>query len=93
MLGWWHGGQWWRVSIPNYLLWIVTDNVFSGGYGTNGANGGNAGSVFITVNEDDLDLLLPMFWDIRGGKGGQSGSHGNPGDGGIGGDGGSGGTW
>jgi hypothetical protein len=55
----------------------------SGGYGTNGAKGGNAGKVLITVNEDDLDLLVPIFWDVRGGKGGASGTHGDPGDGGL----------
>ena len=41
----------------------------SGGYGTNGANGGKAGNVLISVDEDDMDLLLPVYWDIRGGMG------------------------
>lgn len=65
----------------------------SGGQGSNGANGGKAGKVLITINEDDLDLLIPVYWDIRGGKGGESGAHGDPGDGGLGGDPGDGITW
>lgn len=65
----------------------------SGGSGTNGANGGKAGNVFISVDEKDMDLLLPVYWDIRGGKGGASGTHGDPGDGGVGGNGGSGIKW
>ncbi|OCT46898.1 hypothetical protein CLCR_02237 [Cladophialophora carrionii] len=64
-----------------------------GGYGTDGANGGKAGNVFIQLAEEDMDLLLPVYWDIRGGKGGGSGTHGNPGDGGIGGQGGDGIRW
>lgn len=65
----------------------------SGGYGTDGAAGGKAGSVFIELDEEDMDLLLPVYWDIRGGRGGGSGTHGEPGDGGIGGQGGDGIVW
>ena len=65
----------------------------SGGYGTDGADGGNGGTVFVRVKEQDAHLLLAVDWDIDGGKGGNSGAHGNPGDGGEGGDGGVGCTW
>ncbi|KAH0564731.1 hypothetical protein GP486_001878 [Trichoglossum hirsutum] len=64
-----------------------------GGYGTSGADGADAGNVFVSVSEDDLDLLIALQWDINGGKGGLSGTHGDPGDGGIGGNGGDGCTW
>ena len=60
----------------------------SGGYGSNGADGAAAGNVFITVYEDDTDLLIPLEHDVRGGAGGAGGQHGEPGDGGIGGRGG-----
>lgn len=52
---------------------------FSGGHGSNGANGGDAGNVFMTVSEDDLDLLIACTWDTTGGSGGPSGTHGMPG--------------
>lgn len=39
------------------------------------------------------DLLVPVQWDISGGRGGLSGSHGDPGDGGLGGEGGNGCKW
>jgi hypothetical protein len=65
----------------------------SGGYGTDGASGGKSGNIFIELDEADMDLMLPVFWDIRGGKGGGSGTHGEPGDGGIGGQGGDGIVW
>lgn len=60
----------------------------SGGYGSNGADGAAGGHIFITVNDEDTDLLLPLEFDVQGGAGGQSGQHGEPGDGGIGGRGG-----
>jgi hypothetical protein len=60
----------------------------SGGYGSNGADGAAAGNIFITVHDDDTDLLVPLEYDVRGGAGGASGEHGEPGDGGIGGRGG-----
>ena len=60
----------------------------SGGYGSNGADGATAGNVFITVHDDDTDLLVPLEYDVRGGAGGASGEHGEPGDGGVGGRGG-----
>lgn len=63
-------------------------NLTSGGRGTSGANGGQGGSANVTVNEEDLDTLIGLQWDIRGGKGGLPGQHGTPGDGGNGGDGG-----
>lgn len=78
--------------IPCNLL-VANFLSFSAGYGSNGANGGNAGSVFVTVHEDDLDLLAAVRWDISGGKGGLSGTHGEPGNGGVGGEGGAGCTW
>jgi hypothetical protein len=61
---------------------------YSGGYGSNGAPGAAAGNVFVTVHDDDTDLLLPIDYDVNGGPGGQSGQHGEPGDGGMGGRGG-----
>jgi hypothetical protein len=60
----------------------------SGGYGSNGADGAAAGNVFVTVHEEDTDLLVPLEYDVRGGAGGASGQHGEPGDGGVGGRGG-----
>jgi hypothetical protein len=60
----------------------------SGGYGSNGADGAAAGNIFITVHDDDTDLLVPLEYDVRGGAGGASGQHGEPGDGGVGGRGG-----
>jgi hypothetical protein len=65
----------------------------SGGYGSNGADGAAAGNVFITVHDDDTDLLVPLEYDVRGGAGGASGQHGEPGDGGIGGRGGRSHSW
>jgi hypothetical protein len=56
-------------------------------------DGGNAGNIFITVAENDLDLLVACKWNTSGGRGGASGTHGMPGDGGIGGRGGNGCTW
>jgi hypothetical protein len=64
------------------------DAINSGGYGSSGADGGAAGNVFITVHDDDTDLLIPFEYDVAGGLGGSSGQHGDPGDGGIGGRGG-----
>lgn len=49
--------------------------------------------MFITLREEDSDCLVPVEYDIRGGKGGMSGTHGEPGEGGIGGPGGAGCTW
>jgi hypothetical protein len=60
----------------------------SGGYGSDGADGAAGGNIFLTVHDDDTDLLLPLKFDVQGGAGGQSGQHGEPGDGGIGGRGG-----
>jgi hypothetical protein len=57
----------------------------SGGYGTNGANGGRGGDVFTTVSEDELDLLLAVGFNVKGGSGGDAGRHGVPGRGGPGG--------
>ncbi|KAK3991425.1 hypothetical protein QBC44DRAFT_341024 [Cladorrhinum sp. PSN332] len=64
-----------------------------GGRGTSGAAGGQGGSANVTVNEADLDTLIGLQWDIRGGKGGASGQHGAAGDGGSGGNGGDGYWW
>jgi hypothetical protein len=44
--------------------------------------------VFVTVHDEDTDLLVALQLDVRGGAGGASGQHGEPGDGGIGGRGG-----
>ena len=65
----------------------------SGGYGSNGADGAAGGNAFVTVHEEDTDLLLPLIFDVKGGDGGISGQHGEPGDGGIGGRGGDGHVW
>jgi hypothetical protein len=59
------------------------------GFGTSGADAGAGGNITISVHEDDLDLLVGISWNIRGGQGGNSGQHGMPGDGGFGGQGGS----
>ncbi|KAK4165576.1 hypothetical protein QBC43DRAFT_315491 [Cladorrhinum sp. PSN259] len=64
-----------------------------GGRGTSGAAGGQGGSANVTVSEEDLDTLLGLQWDIRGGKGGVPGQHGASGDGGSGGNGGDGYWW
>lgn len=65
----------------------------SGGYGSSGADGAAGGNVFVTVHEEDTDLLLPLEYDVSGGAGGASGEHGEPGDGGTGGLGGEGYVW
>jgi len=65
----------------------------SGGYGSNGADGAAGGNAFVTVHEEDTDLLLPLILDVKGGDGGISGQHGEPGNGGIGGRGGEGHVW
>ncbi|KAH7133667.1 hypothetical protein EDB81DRAFT_949960 [Dactylonectria macrodidyma] len=65
----------------------------SGGFGTNGANGGGAGNVFVTVDENDTDLLVSLIIDVRGGVGGIAGEHGDAGRGGRGGKGGKGISW
>ncbi|KAK4176545.1 hypothetical protein QBC36DRAFT_301015 [Triangularia setosa] len=64
-----------------------------GGRGTSGANGGAGGHAHVTVNEEDLDTLIGVEWDVRGGNGGFVGEHGAGGAGGRGGDGGAGCTW
>ncbi|CAM1507669.1 Fc.00g073100.m01.CDS01 [Cosmosporella sp. VM-42] len=60
----------------------------NGGAGTNGGDGAGAGDVFVTVDDNDTDLLISLIFDVRGGVGGISGQHGEPGDGGQGGRGG-----
>ncbi|KAH7356021.1 hypothetical protein BKA66DRAFT_256362 [Pyrenochaeta sp. MPI-SDFR-AT-0127] len=65
----------------------------NGGYGSSGADGAAGGNVFVTVHEEDTDLLLPLEYDVNGGAGGASGEHGEPGDGGTGGLGGQGHVW
>jgi len=65
----------------------------SGGYGSSGADGAAGGHVFVTVHDEDADLLMPLLFDVRGGAGGISGHHGQPGDGGVGGQGGEGHVW
>ncbi|KAK3390619.1 hypothetical protein B0H63DRAFT_557564 [Podospora didyma] len=65
----------------------------NGGYGSSGADGAAGGHVFVTVHDEDTDLLLPLLFDVRGGAGGISGHHGQPGDGGVGGQGGQGHVW
>lgn len=65
----------------------------NGGFGSDGANGGDGGIVNITVDDDKLDLLLAVGWNIQGGVGGEPGQHGNGGNGGPGGTGGASFTW
>ncbi|KAF2738548.1 hypothetical protein EJ04DRAFT_573709 [Polyplosphaeria fusca] len=60
----------------------------NGGYGSNGADGACGGHVFVTVHDEDTDLLVPLQYNVSGGPGGVSGEHGEPGDGGTGGRGG-----
>lgn len=60
----------------------------SAGAGSDGADGAPGGNVFVTVHDDDTDLLLPISYNVNGGEGGKSGSHGMPGEGGRGGRGG-----
>ena len=77
----------------DFVLSKSANSCISGGYGSSGADGAAGGNVFITVDEEDTDLLLPLEYDVRGGAGGISGQHGEPGDGGIGGRGGQGHAW
>jgi hypothetical protein len=72
---------------------VVLKDSSSGGYGSNGADGAAAGNVFVTVHDEDTDLLIPVEYDVKGGAGGASGQHGEPGDGGVGGRGGEGHVW
>jgi hypothetical protein len=65
----------------------------NGDYGSSGADGAAGGNVFVTVHEQDTDLLVPLMFNVRGGEGGTSGQHGRPGAGGKGGWGGKGHTW
>ncbi|KAK5651900.1 hypothetical protein OQA88_11559 [Cercophora sp. LCS_1] len=58
------------------------------GAGSDGADGAPGGNVYITIHDDDTDLLLPLTYDVSGGQGGLSGDHGMPGEGGRGGRGG-----
>ena len=74
------------ILISNVLLTGFPKN--SGGYGTNGADGAAGGNIFVTVNDDDTDLLVGLEYEVQGGVGGVSGQHGEPGDGGTGGRGG-----
>lgn len=62
----------------------------SAGRGTNGGNGGNGGNIFTTVHDDELDLLLAVECNVKGGTQGRAAKHGVPGKGGRGGAGGSG---
>jgi len=71
----------------------LTGPSYSGGYGSNGADGAAAGNLFVTVHEEDTDLLMPLEFNVNGGPGGASGQHGEPGDGGVGGRGGQGHVW
>ncbi|KAK6334530.1 hypothetical protein TWF730_003744 [Orbilia blumenaviensis] len=54
----------------------------NGGNGTSGGNGGSGAYIEIEVEEDDMDLLLPIHWDVRGGLGGNAGTNGSGGRGG-----------
>ncbi|KAK6525330.1 hypothetical protein TWF694_005473 [Orbilia ellipsospora] len=62
----------------------------NGGNGTSGGSGGSGAYIEIEVEEDDMDLLVPIHWDVRGGKGGVAGANGSGGKGGAGGYGGKG---
>ncbi|KAF3934748.1 hypothetical protein ABW20_dc0107497 [Dactylellina cionopaga] len=62
----------------------------NGGNGTSGASGGSGGYIEIEVEEDDMELLIPIQWDVRGGIGGKAGANGTGGGGGYGGYGGKG---
>jgi len=77
-----------KFNIPSSARRSLTGAMNSGGYGSNGADGAAGGNVFVTVHDDDTDLLVPLEYDVRGGAGGASGQHGEPGDGGVGGRGG-----
>ncbi|KAF3116228.1 hypothetical protein TWF103_009451 [Orbilia oligospora] len=54
----------------------------NGGNGTSGGNGGSGAYIEIEVEEDDMDLLIPIHWDVRGGIGGNAGTNGFGGRGG-----------
>lgn len=71
----------------------VADHPYSAGEGSNGADGGDGGTIQIIVDEENIHLLLAVQWDIRGGQGGEPGRHGKPGKGGKGGRGGKGYKW
>jgi hypothetical protein len=71
-----------------YWATLLTELGCSGGYGSDGADGAAGGNVFVTVHDDDTDLLVPLEYNVKGGEGGASGKHGEPGDGGRGGRGG-----
>ena len=49
----------------------------NGGCGTDGSNGGRGGTIEITVDEQDMDLLF-LLEELRfgGGLGGKNGKHG-----------------
>jgi hypothetical protein len=72
---------------------LTTSTLSSGGYGSNGADGAAGAHVFLTIHDEDTDLLVPLEYDVRGGAGGKSGEHGEPGDGGVGGRGGASHAW
>jgi hypothetical protein len=72
---------------------ILLTKIHSGGYGTDGGDGGRGGDIAMTVSELDLDLLLAFDWQTKGGIGGEPGKHGEPGRGGPGGPGGSSYSW
>ncbi|KAK4096032.1 hypothetical protein N658DRAFT_65471 [Parathielavia hyrcaniae] len=63
------------------------------GAGSHGADGAPGGHAYVTVHDDDTDLLLPLKYNVSGGQGGDSGDHGMPGEGGRGGQGGEGYVW
>ena len=71
----------------------MANDPYSAGEGSNGANGGDGGTIQIFVDEENIHLLLAVQWDLSGGQGGEPGRHGKSGNGGKGGPGGRGHTW
>ncbi|KAI0542648.1 hypothetical protein GGR58DRAFT_509987 [Xylaria digitata] len=83
-----HGG---KSVVPKILrLWRIANHSGSAGHGGNGGDGGDGGTIEIVLHEDQAHLLIPVKWDLSGGKGGRPGKHGQPGRGGRGGKGGKG---
>ena len=83
-------------TVPFLLQPFRTDNLTflcSAGRGSNGADGGDGGTIEISVDEDNTHLLFAVQYDVKGGKGGSPGCHGQAGSGGQGGNGGAGHEW
>ncbi|KAL9045598.1 MAG: hypothetical protein Q9214_001384 [Letrouitia sp. 1 TL-2023] len=83
----------WLKKFPTVSTFGVQLMPGSAGRGTEGAVGGDGGSIEIFVDEDATHLLFASNWDVRGGQGGEPGRHGQPGKGGHRGIGGKGHKW